>query len=46
MAQKCAAAFFLYCALRTDIQLDAGANFGLNRHSTDRELYVGASVRF
>ena len=29
-----------------DVQLDAGANFGLNRHTPDVELYTGVSVRF
>jgi Putative MetA-pathway of phenol degradation len=32
--------------LNNDLQLDAGANFGLNRKSPDLELYTGASVRF
>lgn len=32
--------------LRTDVQLDAGANFGLNRVTPDVELYGGVSVRF
>ncbi|HET8749624.1 MAG TPA: transporter [Sphingomicrobium sp.] len=31
---------------RNDIQLDAGANFGLNRQTADVELYVGVSKRF
>lgn len=29
-----------------DLQLDAGANFGLNRNTADVELYTGFSVRF
>jgi hypothetical protein len=29
-----------------DLQLDAGANFGLNRNTADVELYTGVSVRF
>jgi hypothetical protein len=29
-----------------DLQLDAGANFGLNRVTPDVELYTGVSVRF
>jgi len=29
-----------------DLQLDAGANFGLNRETPDVELYAGFSVRF
>lgn len=29
-----------------DVQLDAGANFGLNRATPDVELYGGVSVRF
>jgi hypothetical protein len=29
-----------------DLQLDAGANFGLNRQTPDVELYTGISVRF
>jgi hypothetical protein len=32
--------------LNSDLQLDAGANFGLNRRTPDVELYAGASVRF
>jgi hypothetical protein len=28
------------------LQLDFGANFGLNRNTADVELYAGASVRF
>ena len=31
---------------RKDLQLDAGANFGLNRNTPDLELYTGVSVRF
>jgi hypothetical protein len=29
-----------------DLQLDAGANFGLNSETPDVELYTGVSVRF
>ena len=29
-----------------DLQLDAGANFGLNKQTPDIELYTGVSVRF
>lgn len=29
-----------------DVQLDAGANFGLNRNTPDIELYAGVSKRF
>jgi hypothetical protein len=29
-----------------DLQLDAGANFGLNKQTSDVELYTGVSVRF
>jgi hypothetical protein len=32
--------------LGNDVQLDAGANFGLNRVTPDVELYGGVSVRF
>ena len=32
--------------LRNDVQLDAGANFGLNRVTPDVELYGGISKRF
>jgi hypothetical protein len=32
--------------VRNDVQLDAGANFGLNRATPDLELYAGASKRF
>ena len=32
--------------LNKDVQLDAGANFGLNRVTPDVELYGGVSVRF
>jgi hypothetical protein len=32
--------------LSNDVQLDAGANFGLNRATPDAELYGGFSVRF
>lgn len=29
-----------------DLQLDAGANFGLNRETPDLEIYTGVSLRF
>lgn len=32
--------------LGNDVQLDAGANFGLNRATPDVELYGGVSIRF
>jgi hypothetical protein len=32
--------------LSTSVQLDAGANFGLNRQTPDVELYTGVSKRF
>jgi hypothetical protein len=32
--------------ISNDVQLDAGANFGLNRNTPDIELYSGVSVRF
>jgi hypothetical protein len=32
--------------LSDDVQLDAGANFGLNRVTPDVELYAGISKRF
>ena len=32
--------------LSNDVQLDAGANFGLNRDTPDVELYAGVSKRF
>jgi len=31
---------------RDNLQLDAGANFGLNRQTPDVELYAGVSTRF
>ena len=34
---------YLVC---NDMQIDAGANFGLNRQTPDMELYTGVSVRF
>jgi hypothetical protein len=33
-------------AVNNDLQLDAGAHFGLNRETPDVELYTGVSVRF
>ena len=33
-------------AVSNDVQLDAGANLGLNQNTPDLELYVGASIRF
>ena len=33
-------------ALSGDVQLDAGANFGLTKDSADVEVYAGVSVRF
>lgn len=32
--------------VRNSVQLDAGANFGLNRNTPDVELYAGVSTRF
>jgi hypothetical protein len=32
--------------LSNDVQLDAGANLGLNKNTPDVELYTGVSVRF
>jgi hypothetical protein len=32
--------------LSNDVQIDAGANFGLNRNTPDVELYSGVSARF
>jgi hypothetical protein len=32
--------------VNNDLQLDAGANFGLNKETPDVELYTGVSVRF
>ena len=32
--------------LRKNVQLDAGANFGLNRETPDVEIYAGVSARF
>jgi len=29
-----------------NVQLDAGANFGLNRNTPDIELYTGIALRF
>jgi hypothetical protein len=34
------------CLANNDLQLDAGANFGLNRNTPDVELYTGVSMRF
>ena len=31
--------------VNNDLQLDAGANFGLNKQTPDVELYTGVSVR-
>jgi hypothetical protein len=33
-------------AVSGDVQLDAGANFGLTRDTADVELYAGVSIRF
>jgi hypothetical protein len=33
-------------AVNKNLQLDAGANFGLNRSTPDLEVYTGVSVRF
>ncbi|MEO5612031.1 MAG: transporter [Sphingomicrobium sp.] len=33
-------------AASSRVQLDLGANFGLNRHTPDLELYTGASIAF
>ena len=33
-------------AVSDNLQLDAGANFGLTRETTDVEVYAGASIRF
>jgi hypothetical protein len=32
--------------LNKEVQVDAGANFGLNRQTPDVELYAGVSKRF
>jgi len=32
--------------VRSDLQIDAGANFGLNKETPNVELYTGLSVRF
>lgn len=32
--------------LGRDVQIDAGANFGLNRHTPDVQLYTGIAFRF
>jgi hypothetical protein len=32
--------------VNNDLQLDAGANFGLNRNTPDVELYAGVAKRF
>ncbi|HYX45718.1 MAG TPA: transporter [Sphingomicrobium sp.] len=42
MSADAAAAYLL----SNDVQLDAGANFGLNRNTPDIELYGGVSVLF
>jgi len=31
---------------KNNVQVDAGANFGLNRQTPDVEVYCGVSVRF
>lgn len=36
----------LACMLSKDMQIDAGANAGLNRNAPDVELYLGVSRRF
>lgn len=33
-------------AVSPDVQLDVGANLGLNRHTADAEIYAGVSLRF
>ena len=33
-------------AVSNDLQLDAGANLGLNANTPDIEVYVGTSIRF
>lgn len=33
-------------AVNNDLQLDVGANFGLNKHTPDTEIYAGISLRF
>jgi len=43
--QKSADAAITYL-LNKDVQLDGGANFGLNRETPDVELYAGISKRF
>lgn len=43
--QSSADATIAYLA-NNNLQLDAGANFGLNRNTPDVELYTGVSVRF
>jgi hypothetical protein len=32
--------------LSSNVQVDAGANFGLNHNTPDVELYTGVSARF
>lgn len=32
--------------VNSDLQLDAGGNFGLNRQTADIEVYAGISRRF
>ena len=32
--------------VKNNVQVDAGANFGLNRQTPDVEVYSGVSVRF
>lgn len=45
-AKQVSADAALAYALSNDVQLDAGANLGLTRDTTDIELYGGLSVRF
>jgi hypothetical protein len=40
------AALSLGWMIGDDLQLDGGANTGLNRHSPDLEIYLGVSRRF
>jgi hypothetical protein len=43
--QYAAAGSFAYL-VSNDVQIDAGANFGLNRNTPDVEIYSGIAVRF